>query len=160
MGKRGGSSSGLRTRIFLVLILLPSPSLRPSLGSALSGFSFLRITFFLTPLGRSLACREGPSCPVPRVSCTFFTSLSWGLRPRSSGSSVGEGAEGLFEPFFLLPCFRPCDVTLTPFCDEEGEEEEDEEEEDEDDDEVVIIWKRLSKGDISFFCSVCLAGSG
>lgn len=160
MGKRGGSSSGLRTRIFLVLILLPSPSLRPSLGSALSGFSFLRITFFLTPLGRSLACREGPSCPVPRVSCTFFTSLSWGLRPRSSGSSVGEGADGLFELFFLLPCFRPCDVTLTPFCDEEGEEEEDDEEEDEDDDEVVIIWKRLSKGDISFFCSVCLAGSG
>ena len=73
---------------------------------------------------------------------------------------MGEGAEGLFEPFFLLPCFRPCDVTLTPFCDEEGEEEEDEEEEDEEEDEVVIIWKRLSKGDISFFCSVCLAGSG
>ena len=79
---------------------------------------------------------------------------------------MGEGAVGLFGPFFLFPCLRPCDVTLTPFCEEEGgeedEEDEDEEEEEEEEEDVedVIIWKRLSKGDITFLFSLCLVGSG
>ena len=56
---------------------------------------------------------------------------------------MGEGAAGLFDPFFFFPCFRPWDVTRTPFCDkDEGEDEDDEEEvdeEEEEEDELVII---------------------
>ena len=54
---------------------------------------------------------------------------------------MGEGAAGLFDPFFFFPCFRPWDVTRTPFCDKEGDDEDDEEEvdEEEEEEEDVII---------------------
>jgi len=142
MGKAGDSSSGFLTRIFLLLIVLPPllPSLLPSLGNWPSGFSFLKITFFLTPRGLSWGAKGGTT----NVSFTFFTNLSWGLKDCNSGSSVGEG-ELLGLPFFLFDCCRPCGLTWTPPPDDDDDEDDEDE-----DEEEVIIENRFSNADVCF----------